>query len=177
MSRIMHELKQSELRGYQSHHVPNSAMAISKKKGSSVAMGLLFMLVPSLIVGGTLAYQSYNDQQQSPSAKQPVDVVQLEQAPQPDVEVEIAEAGTQSVDTASEGVKNKALFAVVVLLYPLVDLLRVFIIRIKKGNSPFQPDKNHIHHVLHKKGVKPIYNLILIEVISTFSILFLLIFT
>ncbi|WP_102386665.1 general secretion pathway protein GspB [Vibrio cyclitrophicus] len=112
MSRIMHELKQSELRGYQSHHVPNSAMAISKKKGSSVAMGLLFMLVPSLIVGGTLAYQSYNDQQQSPSAKQPVDVVQLEQAPQPDVEVEIAEAGTQSVDTASEGVKNKALFAV-----------------------------------------------------------------
>lgn len=115
MSRIMHELKQSELRGYQSHHVPNSAMAISKKKGSSVAMGLLFMLVPSLIVGGTLAYQSYNDQQQSPSAKQPVDVVQLEQAPQPDVEVEIAEAGTQSVDTASEELKTKRCLLFVLL--------------------------------------------------------------
>ena len=51
MSRIMQELKQSELRGYQSHHVPNSAVAISKKKGSSLAMGLLLLLVPSLLVG------------------------------------------------------------------------------------------------------------------------------
>ena len=42
---------------------------------------------------------------------------------------------------------NKALFAVLVLLYPLVDLLRVFVIRIKNGNSPFQPDQNHIHHL------------------------------
>ena len=42
MSRIMQELKQSELRGYQSHHVPNSAVAISKKKGSSLAMGLFY---------------------------------------------------------------------------------------------------------------------------------------
>ncbi|WP_286295551.1 general secretion pathway protein GspB [Vibrio apostichopi] len=59
MSRIMQELKQSELRGYQSHHVPNSAVAISKKRGSSLAMGLLLLLVPSLLVGGALVYQSY----------------------------------------------------------------------------------------------------------------------
>ena len=65
MSRIMQELKQSELRGYQSHHVPNSAVAISKKKGSSLAMGLLLLLVPSLLVGGTLAYQSYTSSAQA----------------------------------------------------------------------------------------------------------------
>ncbi|OBT17595.1 general secretion pathway protein GspA [Vibrio tasmaniensis] len=65
MSRIMQELKQSELRGYQSHHVPNSAVAISKKKGSSLAMGLLLLLVPSLLVGGTLAYQSYTSSTQA----------------------------------------------------------------------------------------------------------------
>ncbi|MFA0013524.1 general secretion pathway protein GspB [Vibrio lentus] len=59
MSRIMQELKQSELRGYQSHHVPNSAVAISKKRGSSLAIGLLLLLVPSLLVGGALVYQSY----------------------------------------------------------------------------------------------------------------------
>ena len=46
---------------------------------------------------------------------------------------------------------NKALFAVVILLYPLVDLLRVFIIRIKNGNSPFQADQNHIHHFFLKR--------------------------
>ena len=31
---------------------------------------------------------------------------------------------------------------------PLADTLRVFITRIKKGKSPFYPDKTHIHHFL-----------------------------
>lgn len=64
MSRIMQELKQSELRGYPSHHVPNSAVAISKKRGSSLAIGLLLLLVPSLLVGGALIYQSYSSSSQ-----------------------------------------------------------------------------------------------------------------
>jgi len=46
---------------------------------------------------------------------------------------------------------NNSLFAVLILLYPLVDLLRVFIIRIKNKRSPFQPDQNHIHHRVNKK--------------------------
>ena len=46
---------------------------------------------------------------------------------------------------------NKTLFAVLVLLYPLTDLLRVFIIRIKDRKSPFEADQNHIHHYLLKK--------------------------
>ncbi|WP_454441220.1 general secretion pathway protein GspB [Vibrio bathopelagicus] len=64
MSRIMQELKQSELRGYPSHHVPNSAVAISKKRGSSLTIGLLLLLVPSLLVGGALIYQSYSSSSQ-----------------------------------------------------------------------------------------------------------------
>ncbi|NOJ13337.1 general secretion pathway protein GspB [Vibrio splendidus] len=111
MSRIMHELKQSELRGYQSHYVPNSAMAINRKKGSSLAMGLLLVLVPSLLVGGVLVYQSHN-QQQSPSANQSVDVMQTEQVPQPDVKPQITDADTQAMEATSEGVQNEALFAV-----------------------------------------------------------------
>ena len=39
----------------------------------------------------------------------------------------------------------------IVYLYPLVDLLRVVIIRLLKGNSPFKADKNHIHHLLLKE--------------------------
>ena len=46
---------------------------------------------------------------------------------------------------------NKTLFVVFVLLYPLVDLMRVFILRIKNNKSPFQPDQNHIHHFLIKR--------------------------
>ena len=55
---------------------------------------------------------------------------------------------------------NKALFTVLILLYPLVDLLRVFIIRIKSGNSPFQPDQNHIHHIILRKTNNHIFVLI-----------------
>ena len=41
---------------------------------------------------------------------------------------------------------NKALVSVIVVLYPLLDLLRVFSLRISKGKSPFKADQNHIHH-------------------------------
>jgi len=43
---------------------------------------------------------------------------------------------------------NKTLMSVLVLSYPLIDLLRVFILRISKGKSPFHPDQNHLHHKL-----------------------------
>lgn len=38
------------------------------------------------------------------------------------------------------------------LLLPLMDTLRVFSIRIKKGKSPFSPDRMHFHHLLLNKG-------------------------
>lgn len=39
-----------------------------------------------------------------------------------------------------------------ILIVPLVDTLRVFSIRIYNGNSPFTPDRNHVHHLLLEKG-------------------------
>ncbi|MEP7318469.1 MAG: MraY family glycosyltransferase [Panacibacter sp.] len=39
-----------------------------------------------------------------------------------------------------------------ILLIPLLDVLRVFIIRLTKGVSPFEPDRNHLHHLLLNKG-------------------------
>ena len=41
---------------------------------------------------------------------------------------------------------NKALLSIIIMIYPLIDLLRVFIIRIYNKKSPFIADKNHIHH-------------------------------
>ncbi|MCF8238532.1 MAG: undecaprenyl/decaprenyl-phosphate alpha-N-acetylglucosaminyl 1-phosphate transferase [Saprospiraceae bacterium] len=38
--------------------------------------------------------------------------------------------------------------AIGILILPLFDTLRVFILRISKGRSPFQPDRNHIHHLI-----------------------------
>ena len=41
-----------------------------------------------------------------------------------------------------------------VLFVPLFDTMRVMITRIKKKTSPFKPDKNHIHHLLLRTGLK-----------------------
>ena len=37
------------------------------------------------------------------------------------------------------------------MLLPVIDLLRLFIVRIFNRKSPFKPDKNHLHHLLIKK--------------------------
>ncbi len=40
-----------------------------------------------------------------------------------------------------------------VMIIPLLDTLRVFIIRVSQGRSPFEADKNHLHHELIKLGM------------------------
>jgi UDP-GlcNAc:undecaprenyl-phosphate/decaprenyl-phosphate GlcNAc-1-phosphate transferase len=39
-----------------------------------------------------------------------------------------------------------------ILIVPLFDTLRVFIIRLLKGQSPFKADRNHVHHKLLSMG-------------------------
>ncbi|HWB27447.1 MAG TPA: MraY family glycosyltransferase [Chitinophagaceae bacterium] len=39
-----------------------------------------------------------------------------------------------------------------ILLVPLMDVLRVFCVRLFRKRSPFSPDRNHIHHLLLNKG-------------------------
>ena len=43
--------------------------------------------------------------------------------------------------------------AIGTLILPLFDTLRVFIIRILRGRSPFSPDRLHIHHLLIDSGL------------------------
>ncbi|CAA9229290.1 MAG: Undecaprenyl-phosphate alpha-N-acetylglucosaminyl 1-phosphate transferase [uncultured Cytophagales bacterium] len=42
--------------------------------------------------------------------------------------------------------------ALAILIVPLTDTLRVFMIRMSQGKSPFSPDRNHLHHVLLRLG-------------------------
>ncbi|MAC41839.1 MAG: hypothetical protein CMJ05_08635 [Pelagibacterales bacterium] len=46
---------------------------------------------------------------------------------------------------------NKIIFIISILSYPIIDLIRVFFIRILKGRSPFIADRNHLHHILLDK--------------------------
>ncbi len=51
-------------------------------------------------------------------------------------------------------VESSVVVGIAVLIIPLIDTLRVFSIRIFKGNSPFTPDRNHVHHLLLERGFK-----------------------
>jgi UDP-GlcNAc:undecaprenyl-phosphate GlcNAc-1-phosphate transferase len=61
------------------------------------------------------------------------------------------------------GLISKPIFAMCVLVYPLVDTLRIFVYRTVRGLSPFSADRNHLHHLLidggcsHKQTVLIIY--------------------
>ena len=65
---------------------------------------------------------------------------------------------------------NKPLLAVSLISYPLIDLLRVFIIRVRNKKSPFRPDQNHLHHLLAKREFP---HFIIVLIIQLFTLLFL----
>lgn len=48
--------------------------------------------------------------------------------------------------------QSPTVFALSLLIIPLFDTLRVFVVRISQGKSPFNPDRNHIHHKLLAMG-------------------------
>lgn len=45
-------------------------------------------------------------------------------------------------------IKNAPTVSFAIIIAPLIDTLRVFVIRILQKRSPFSPDRNHIHHHL-----------------------------
>ncbi len=48
---------------------------------------------------------------------------------------------------------NAPVFAVILLIVPIFDTLRVFLIRILNGHSPFKADRNHMHHIFLDNGM------------------------
>lgn len=65
---------------------------------------------------------------------------------------------------------NTIAAALCFLMPPVVDTLRVIIIRLLRGHSPFRPDKSHIHHVFIRLGL-PHHKATLI--IATVQVLFI----
>lgn len=67
-------------------------------------------------------------------------------------------------------------FTCTILIIPLFDTLRVFLIRMSQGKSPFHPDRNHIHHILIDLGMthmQATFGLVLFNVSMIFMIFFL----
>jgi len=67
--------------------------------------------------------------------------------------------------------KSAPAVAICILSVPLYDTLRVMLTRIKKGVSPFHPDKNHIHHLLLKTGMKHLQVTMLLMIVSVLFVL------
>ncbi|QHT65758.1 undecaprenyl/decaprenyl-phosphate alpha-N-acetylglucosaminyl 1-phosphate transferase [Rhodocytophaga rosea] len=65
--------------------------------------------------------------------------------------------------------------ALAILIVPLADTLRVFIIRIMNKKSPFSADRNHIHHLLlnlrlnHKKAALTLYLMNILFIFMSFA--------
>ena len=62
-----------------------------------------------------------------------------------------------------------------VLIYPLLDTLRVFAIRIIQGKSPFSADKNHTHHRLLALGLNhrtATYTILVANILFTHAVLY-----
>jgi len=68
--------------------------------------------------------------------------------------IHFIETNYQLLETNIYRFEGSVATALCVIIIPLCDTLRIFIIRIYKKKSPFKPDKSHIHHALMRLGLK-----------------------
>ena len=66
--------------------------------------------------------------------------------------------------------KSAPTVAIAVMILPLFDTLRVFIIRILNGKSPFYPDRSHIHHLMIDCGLSHMNATYILLVVNTIFI-------
>jgi len=56
------------------------------------------------------------------------------------------------------------------VIIPLSDTLRIIILRLSKGQSPFKPDKNHVHHSIMRLGFTHSRTTLILAFVSVFFI-------
>lgn len=66
--------------------------------------------------------------------------------------------------------------AIGILFIPIFDTIRVFIIRVYRGVSPFMPDRNHVHHYLCDLGLSHLQVVIVLVLINLSFIAFTIFF-
>ena len=63
-------------------------------------------------------------------------------------------------------ITNAHNISLAIIFIPIFDMIRVVVIRILSGKSPFTPDKNHIHHVLLSTGLSQHYTVVILLLIN-----------
>lgn len=70
------------------------------------------------------------------------------------------------VGTQSEQQAFKPVTALWLIAIPLMDMVAIMLRRVKKGQSPFKPDRDHLHHIFLRAGFSSKQTLALISCIS-----------
>ncbi|WP_316817945.1 MraY family glycosyltransferase [Pedobacter nyackensis] len=64
-----------------------------------------------------------------------------------------------------------------ILIIPISDTIRIVVIRLSKGKSPFKADRNHIHHLMLKLGFTPLQVTFILALINIILILVTFLFS
>lgn len=70
------------------------------------------------------------------------------------------------VGTQSEQAAFKPVTALWLIAIPLMDMVSIMLRRIKKGQSPFKPDRDHLHHIFMRAGFSSKQTLLFISLIA-----------
>jgi len=68
---------------------------------------------------------------------------------------------------------NKIIFVISILIYPIIDIVRIFSLRLVNKKSPFIADNNHIHHNILKYNNNHFKTTFLICCLTIFAIIFI----
>ena len=72
--------------------------------------------------------------------------------------------------------KSAPAFIIAIVLIPIYDTVRVFALRISKGNSPFRADRNHLHHILTDSGLTHERSALLLVLFNALAIMLVILF-
>jgi len=119
-----------------------------------------WFLLPVLFIAATLAYLMFNLEWPSSKFKK----------------IFMGDAGSMLigltvvwllvVGTQSEIQAFKPVTALWIIAVPLMDMAAIMVRRIRKGQSPFKPDRDHLHHIFLRAGFSSHQTLALISVIA-----------
>ena len=77
-----------------------------------------------------------------------------------------------SLINSSDHISSGTVFVIAIMILPIFDTIRIMILRILNGKSPFHPDKKHLHHLLLDLGLS---HMQVTMVLTGVNILFVLI--
>lgn len=76
------------------------------------------------------------------------------------------------IGTQSQQQSFNPVTALWIIAVPLMDMIAIMLRRIKKGQSPFKPDRDHLHHIFMRAGLSSKQTLLIISLIAIFFTVF-----